>query len=99
MNTYALGQEVRVYGSFRNSSGNLANPSIVHLKLKTSSGHEYTYTFGAEPALTNDSPGVFSYRFVPNRAGKWSYRWVGSGTIRTAEETFFTVTKSLFSSP
>ena len=69
-----IGGTVEREVTFRDTDGNLANPSTVTATAKDPSGN-------ATPAdtITNISTGVYDILWVGDEAGLWFYRIVGSG--------------------
>ena len=79
MNTYDIGDTVRLTASFSNSSGTPANPSGgVTLSI--------TNPLGAvsAPSPTSSGGGVYYYDFAITMSGTHFYRWVGTGDIPVA---------------
>lgn len=77
------------------SLAELADPTTVTLKHKLPDGTINTYTY-AGTTVTKDSTGVYSKNLSLTSEGEHWYRFVGTGTVETAEEKRFTVRGSEF---
>lgn len=91
MNSYDIGDLVRVKGTFRDSTGAVADPTFVTLKLKPANDATRTYTYGTDIELIKDSTGIYYVDVSPNVAGHWTYQWKGTGAVKTMEESHFAV--------
>lgn len=90
MNTYDIGDQVRLTSNLTNLSGTLTDPTTVTLRVRKPDGVATDYTY-AGGAVTKSSTGVY-YRDVDiDQAGEWNYRWSGTGTLVVAEEGQFYV--------
>lgn len=76
--------------SFLDEDGEPVDPDTVTLKLKSPRHVITTYVFGTDAELERESTGVYTINVVPNRAGRWSFRWetTGSGTSIVQEDSF-----------
>ena len=88
MNRYALGQPVRIEATFRNSAGQLVDPEAVIFATKDPAGDVTTLS---GEGVTKDSVGAYHVDVVPDAAGEWHYRALGSGTNGGAAEGSFLV--------
>lgn len=86
INSYDIGDTVRLTAGFSNAAGALADPATVALTVTKPDG---TLLAGTTP--TNTSTGLYGYDLVPDMAGLWRYRWVSTGDPATAEEGVFFV--------
>lgn len=84
-NAYNYGTAVTVSGTFSVSSTNTA-PTAVSLEITDPSGNVDTYTTSD---LTNSATGVYSYSFTPDEAGRWKYRFAGTGAVIAANSFKF----------
>jgi hypothetical protein len=97
MNSYQVGDLVRISAAFTNSSGAAADPTTVTLLVKLRyvvGSTATTYTYPAQ--IVKDSTGNYHYDFTPTTEGIWDYRWVGTGTVQAAAEDAFNVPNSEF---
>lgn len=78
------------------SVAELTDPSTVTLKHKLPDGTINSYTY-AGGTVTKDSTGIYSKNLSLADDGEHFYRFVGTGTVETAEEKRFTVRPSEFS--
>ena len=88
-NTYDIGDLVRVSAVFTNAAGS-ASDTTVALKLMKPDGTTST------PTPTHDSTGNYHYDVSVDQAGKWYYRYEGTGVVQTASEGSFLVRESSF---
>lgn len=79
---------------FRTAKGQLADPTLVGLRLRDPDGTEVT----PAPTPTRLSNGVWIYDLDTDglAAGVWTYRAEGHGLVDAAAEGSFTVTASAF---
>jgi hypothetical protein len=92
MANYSVGCEARLSATFTSSSGVVADPTTVTLKIKDPSKSAMTYTSG----WVKDSTGVYHFDLTLTKPGAWYYRWIGTGTVVAAAEGSLTVQKSEF---
>lgn len=92
---YDLGDVVRLTGTFTDSNGTAADPTTVTLEVKDPSGNEATYTY-ALSQITKSSTGIYYKDVTTDEGGTWYYRWLGSGTVASADEGYFYVEDSKF---
>jgi len=88
MNIYDIGDLVRLTGEFKDKAGAKTDPTSLTLTIRPSFGAVVTKTMAQ---VNDDGTGLFSYEFVPDKAGLWHYRWVGTGSVAAAEEKSFQV--------
>ena len=96
MNSYDLGNLVRVSATFRDSSNALVDPAVVKCQVRASSGTITTYTYGASPELVREGAGVYWLDVDASAAGEWRYRWFSTGTGQAAAEDLFAIRNSIF---
>ena len=89
MNSYVVGEQPRLKATFKIGS-TPTDPTTISLIIKAPSGAETTYTYSGGQVI-KDSTGVYHYDLPLTAAGKWSYRWIGTGTVVTATESSFLV--------
>lgn len=93
-NSYGIGDRVKISATFRNSLGVLSNTTVV-LRLRTPAGVSST------PTPTNSSTGVYDYEILLTgsnaQAGRWQYRFEGTGSVDSAEDGDFYVGAALLS--
>lgn len=96
MNTYDIGDQVRLEVIFRDEDGVEHDPTAVLCTVKESDGDTLYYAYGDDPALTRDNTGTYYLDLIATKAGTWSYRWQGSGALTAAAEGSFIVRRSKF---
>lgn len=90
---YELGTQVRATGTFQVSSV-ATDPTTVTAIIRAPAGTETTLVFGADSALVKDSTGVYHVDIATNAAGRWLYRFEGTGAAEAAGERVFLVEES-----
>lgn len=95
MNNYETGNLVTITATFTNLSGAPADPSTVTLKVQDPEGVETVYTY-ALGEITRTGVGAYSIAVAVAKAGFWTYRWEGTGTVYAAQEARFNVDGSIF---
>ncbi len=89
--THDLGDLVRVSVEFRNTSGDLADPTAVNMSQRTPAGVTTTYIYSTDAELVKDSTGKYHVDVSASEAGVWYYRFFSTGTGQAAEERQFKV--------
>lgn len=92
MNTYDIGDQVRLTATFKNRSGSPADPTTVTFTYQKPGGP----VISDSGAVVKDSTGVYHYDLtLDNVPGKWRYRFAGTGALIAAEEGEFRVDPSV----
>lgn len=94
MNTYDIGDRVRITGTFTNTAGVVADPTTITISVRRRNGPITTYTYPG--TITKDSTGVFYADHDVTDEGVYDYRIVGTGAVVTAGEGSFGVSDSAF---
>lgn len=89
INVFDVGDVVRVQSAFT-VSGTATDPTTVTLSVKEPDGTVTSYTYAAAE-ITKSTTGVYYKDISIDASGTWSYRWVGTGAVATAEEGQFLV--------
>jgi hypothetical protein len=93
VNTYDVGDRVRVVGTFKDIAGMTADPTAVTIKIRKPSGTVVQLT-GAE--IDQEDVGVFYADVNLDQSGTWWYRFEGTGQVQAAEEHALNVRASRF---
>lgn len=88
MDSYDIGDAVRLTGTFRNAAGTLTDPTTVTLKHEDPSGNETSLTY-AGGTVTKSSTGIYYADVTVDESGTWKYKWIGTGTVAQADEGAF----------
>jgi hypothetical protein len=96
MSAYEQGQVVRATGTFKDSAGNLVDPSVVKFRTRTPAAVVTEYTYGVNGDLVKDSTGVYHFDIVLETAGLWKYRWVSTGIGAAAKVVSLDVAEAEF---
>jgi uncharacterized protein YfaS (alpha-2-macroglobulin family) len=94
-NTYVSGNEIRLSVAFQTLDGNAIDPTAVELKVIDPDGDVTTYL---PDAVVKDAVGHYHVDLTMDVAGRWYYRFEGSGAVTAAGEGSFTVNHSPFQS-
>lgn len=94
-NVFAVGQRVRVSVAFADSAGTATDPTAVVLKYMNPRAEITTKTY-ALAEVTKDSTGNYHYDIDLDIAGKWWYRFNGTGALVAANEAAFTASPTVF---
>lgn len=81
---FPIGSELRFEASFKNASKVLADPIIVTIRLKPTTGTEVLFTYGIDVELVRTGVGLYYLLYTPTVVGLWKARWKGSGTVQAA---------------
>jgi hypothetical protein len=73
-----------------NLNGVPTDPTTITLVITDPDSVETTYTFAAEE-ITRLSAGAYTKDIVCGKAGTWTFRWVGTGTVVDTEAGTWTV--------
>lgn len=96
VNSYDLGDQVRLSAVFTDADGVTVEPTVITVKYSDPTGDVTELTYGVDVAVTQEAAGSYYVDFVPSRAGQWRYRWESSGTVTAAAEGVFQVKRSSF---
>ena len=95
-NSYEKGDLVRCTGTFTDTDGDAQDPGSVFFKYKNPIGTTTTLTYGVDGALIKSATGIYYTDVNANIEGDWYYRFESTGTGQAANESYFTVSKSVF---
>jgi hypothetical protein len=91
------GTAIRLAVNFQNDGGTDIDPAAVTLKVRSPDGEIISFIYGADATLVRLDTGDYLLDFIPDRAGKWHYRWETTGAGQTiATEGIFYVQESPF---
>jgi hypothetical protein len=79
--TYYPGDAVTLQATFTSIAGTNADPTTVALKVEDPGGTITTYTY-ADLDITKTAAGVFQYVLSLTLAGRYWYRWAGTGSVQ-----------------
>ena len=72
------------------------DPTTVTLRVRRPSGTETSYVYGDDDAIEQESDGVYSASVALDEAGRWAFRWEGTGAVVAAAESILDVRGSAF---
>lgn len=96
INTYDVGDIARVAAPFTDENGAAVDPTTVTFKFKKPASAETEYVYPTDAELVKDSTGNYHVDLTLDTAGKWYYRWAGTGANVAADEGELTVQASHF---
>lgn len=90
------GSVQRLTINLQSTAGVDTDPTALTFKLMDPMGTETTYTYGTDAQIVKTSTGDYYVDVVPDRGGRWFYRWVSTGSAAGAQEGNFIVQASPF---
>lgn len=93
MNSYDIGDLIRLRGSFTNSAAAAVDPSSVTLQYRQFAVDPASYTtliYGVN-SIVKASTGEYYHDLSVNSDGEWRYRWNGLGANAAAAEISFKI--------
>lgn len=96
VNSYDLGDQVRLSATFTDADGAAVDPTVITVKYADPTGAVTDLTYDVDLAVTRDGDGTYYVDFVPTAAGTWRYRWESTGAVTAAAEGAFQVRRSSF---
>lgn len=88
-----VGGSTDVSVAFKVSSA-LTDPSTVTLWIKSPNGTETALVYGTDDEVERVSAGVYTSHVSLTAAGRWVFRYEGTGACEAADETLITVRAS-----
>lgn len=95
MTTYDIGDRRKLSCELRNESGVLTDPDELKFKIRTPDNVVTTYIYGSNEELERDSVGKYYVYWDCTQRGDYFWRYEATGIITAAEETMFSVRKSV----
>jgi hypothetical protein len=87
MNSYDIGDQVRLSATFANSAGVATDPTVVRLQYRYAGSDVITtLLYGTDAALVRAGAGAYYADLVLAAAGTIYYCWQGEGAVHQAEE-------------
>lgn len=86
---FVVGDTVTLSNTFK-VSGTATDPTTVSLTVTDPTGTATTYTY-AGATITRTSTGLYTKNITASTAGRWAYRWTGTGTAADVESGVFDV--------
>lgn len=99
MAVYEYGSVARITGDFYyidNNTKVFFDPTGVTVSVKNPDGTVTDYVYGTDSEVVKSTTGKYYMDVECDMAGRWLYRFVGTGARQTAEETHFNVLESEF---
>jgi uncharacterized protein YfaS (alpha-2-macroglobulin family) len=94
MNAYQVGNVVRCSGAFTTAAGAAVDPSTITFRARKPDGTVTVYVYGTDAQLVKDSTGNYHVDLTANAAGRWAFRFEGTGSAPSAGERQFSVEAS-----
>ena len=85
------GTAIRLAVNFQTDRGTDIDPASSDAEGRSPDGEITSFIYGADAALVRLDTGDHLLDFIPDRAGKWHYRWetTGAGQTITIEGIFY----------
>lgn len=96
MNSYFIGNVVRVQGQLADLDGTPGDPGGVVIKYRNPAGVIVTKTYGTDLEVVKTATGAYQMDITANAEGVWAYRIEGTGARAAAAEGRFTVREGQF---
>jgi len=94
---YYVNTQIRLNANFTDSNGAAVDPDTVTFRTYSPNGTKASYVNGTDTEIGNPAVGSYTADIIPNRAGRWFYRWETTGTGKIiAIEGSFIIQKSVF---
>jgi hypothetical protein len=91
LNSYDIGDLVRLTGTLETADGTNVDPEAIVCKVLAPSGTVATYTYGTDAYPVRSEAGVFYVDYTPTEAGEHWYRFTSTGTGQATDENRFSV--------
>lgn len=89
MNAYKVGATVRCSGAFTNAAGDAIDPTTITFRARKPDGTLAVYVYGSNVELVKDAVGAYHVDLPVTLAGRWAYRFEGTGAAPSADEALF----------
>lgn len=96
INSYDVGDVVRVQGVFKNAAGTTVDPTAITFKFQVPDGTITTYIYGTDAEVVRSATGTYYCDITTTDEGRYSCRWAGTGNNAAAGERYFLVSESVF---
>lgn len=94
---YYNGTTINIPVSFTDSNGDAVDPDTVTFKTCNPNGTIGSYAYGTDAEITKISTGNYNAEIVPDKGGRWFFRWESTGTGKaTVREGDFLIQVSPF---
>ena len=89
---FIVGSEILLSAAFFDAAGAPKAPTTITLYVKRDGQSTVTsYVFGTDAILYTAGVGIYYRAYTPSVAGKYYYKWTGTGALVTASEGSFVV--------
>jgi len=89
--TYEVGQLVRVAAEFTNAADRTVDPTAVYVEITEPDGAVVTKQYGVDAAVVRDSQGNYHADHSATKIGAHTARWYSTGTGQAARRVRFVV--------
>ena len=97
--TYDVGDGIKLAITFQAGTPAVdTDPSTVTLLIRDPDAVVVSYTYAAAE-ITKDATGKYSKIIDLTKAGIWSWRWIGTGSVKASEQGQVTVRRPLPPAP
>lgn len=97
VNEYNIGDAPRIWGRFRTVPAGVAiDPSTIRMLYTKPDGTDVILVYGVDAAVIKSDIGQYYVVLPLDTAGRWKYRWEGTGAAVAGGEFAFFVLRSGF---
>jgi hypothetical protein len=79
---------LRLTATFRDSSGDLVDPTTVTFETYSPCGNLTTYVYNTDSEVTRSAAGRYAAEIEPDEVGRWRFRWKTTTPGHTDEGDF-----------
>lgn len=79
-NGYEVGAVVRIRAVFKDTAGNLVDPTTVALRVRPPGETVTLYVYGQNADLVRETLATYRFDVELSKGGEWKYRWISTGT-------------------
>lgn len=95
INSYDIGQAVRISVEFTDAAGAAIDPTTVTASYWVPGLGIVTLTYGVDANVVREAVGSYYTDIdTTDAAGEWPYRWQGTGNVTVAADGVFSVADS-----
>lgn len=90
------GNPMQLSVNLADNAGNPIDPDTVAFALMGPCGRKTLLTYGTDSEISRASAGIYTADIVPDKAGRWSFRWETTGPQFANEGNFIVLTSPFF---
>lgn len=90
------GNPMQLSVTLADNAGNAIDPDAVTFTLMSPCGRKTVLTYGPDSEIARASAGVYTAEIVPDKSGRWKFRWETTGPQFAKEDSFIVLTSPFF---